>query len=538
MEASPAIGTVLRVPDGQVVHRAVAGVVRVQDPGGDPAEGVVVEIENSSPVPVALALVLRPWCLDGPGSLRSVELADDVVKVDGLPGLVLPRPPARMVHGRAGSPAVRLARGDDEAPAPVLAGDGDLEVALVFPLAHGATLRAVLPVLGGAGRRRRGRQVREVSRLTAPSVASVVNGWGVHDRDDPAAVLPVAAWGSLVSWSGAMLRIVGAEEVTRALDPSGVRPAGADGARRVGAVVAALEGLEVPELHDAVAHALSGAQRRDGEVRMADGSDASEALLMAAAATLAGPRGAARAEELLVPVARALRHLARRGDDASWWRVRQQAVALSRIAPALAAIGQPDLASEALASAHGGLGLPTELTRPREGGGASARSGSTFEIAEALREALLGGHPGALELLSQHLARRGATGSSDALDADGHPDGVTGFDPAELAVLRLALLDVLVCDGPGGPQLFAGWRPTWTGQEVECRRVPTAWGRASVALRWHGRRPAVLWEIEPVLGSRGSVVPELRAPALDPTWRATGWAGEALLEELRRSTEP
>ncbi len=535
LEASPALHTVLRVPDGHVVHRVVAGVTRSAGTASGGSEAVVVEVENRSPVPVALALVVRPWNLDGPGSLSSVELAEHVVKVDGRPSIVLPRRPARVAHGPGGTVAVRLARGDDEAPVPVLTGEGDLEVALVFPLAHGATLRAILPVGAEVGRRGRN-VVPEATGLTAPSVESVVKGWAVHDRGDPTAGLPVADWAALVSWSGAMLRITGPQEVTRALDPSAIRPTGADAARRLGAVVAGLGGLDVPELHDAVAHALSEAQRRDGAVRMADGSDATESLLLAAAATLGGPRRGARAEELLGPVAAALRRLRRRGDT-TWSTVRREAVARSRIAPALAAIGQPELAAEALELPGGGLELPGGRTWPRDRRDDAAPEGSTFEIAEALHHGLLSGRPGVLDELSRHLARRGTAGAGDAIDADGHWSGVLGFDAAELAELRLALLDLLACDGPSGPLLFVGWRSTWAGQDLECRRVPTAWGRVSCALRWHGHRPAVLWEIEPVLGTRSSVVPELRAPTLDPTWRASGWAGEALLSELRSTVE-
>jgi hypothetical protein len=118
------------------------------------------------------------------------------------------------------------------------------------------------------------------------------------------------------------------------------------------------------------------------------------------------------------------------------------------------------------------------------------------------------------------------------LDDRGAAGGEVRFDGAELAELRLALLDLQVCDGPGGPLLFTGWRPSWAGLDLECHGVVTAWGRVSAALRWHGRRPAVLWEVDPVLGAVGSAVPEVRAPSLDPSWRGEGWAGEALLAQL------
>jgi hypothetical protein len=530
IDASPAMRTTLRVPGGDIVQRVVVAVGRIE--GGERAgvEGVVVEIENGSPVPVALALVLRPWDLDGPGSLRSVELDGTVVRADGVVSLVLPRPPARVAHGRAGAPAVRLARGDDEAPTGELSGDGDLEAALVFPLAHGATLRVVLPLVAPVAR---GRSSPDLSRLVTPSVASVLKGWTVHGRRDPTAVMPVADWGSLLAWSGAILRIAGPEEITRAMDRSAVHPRGGDGGRRTCATAEALSTLEAPELHDAVAAALCEVQRRSGRVEMADGGDATAGLLFVAGATLLGPRRDARSDELLGPVANAMRYLSRRRDAVLWTQARREASALLRLAPALASVGQPDLADEALRSAAVGLEPRSwESAAPRVGPSASDGGRSSFELAADLHAALLGGRASASDELSRHLARRGTAGCGDVLDDRGAAGGEVRFDGAELAELRLALLDLQVCDGPGGPLLFTGWRPSWAGLDLECHGVVTAWGRVSAALRWHGRRPAVLWEVDPVLGAVGSAVPEVRAPSLDPSWRGEGWAGEALLAQL------
>ena len=37
----------------------------------------------------------------------------------------------------------------------------------------------------------------------------------------------------------------------------------------------------------------------------------------------------------------------------------------------------------------------------------------------------------------------------------------------------------------------------WLGQGWEVHDLPTAYGRLSFAIRWHGERPALLWELEP-----------------------------------------
>jgi hypothetical protein len=66
----------------------------------------------------------------------------------------------------------------------------------------------------------------------------------------------------------------------------------------------------------------------------------------------------------------------------------------------------------------------------------------------------------------------------------------------------------------------------WYGQGWEVHDAPTEFGRLSYAVRWHGDRVAVLWELEPHPG-QGPV--RLRAPGFDPHWSSTEAKGEALL---------
>ena len=49
-------------------------------------------------------------------------------------------------------------------------------------------------------------------------------------------------------------------------------------------------------------------------------------------------------------------------------------------------------------------------------------------------------------------------------------------------------------------------------------------GPVSFALRWHGARPALLWEVPEGVG--------VRASGLDRAWDAVGSSGEALLGEM------
>ena len=84
-------------------------------------------------------------------------------------------------------------------------------------------------------------------------------------------------------------------------------------------------------------------------------------------------------------------------------------------------------------------------------------------------------------------------------------------------------------DGRDAPslRLAAHWPAGWLGQQVEVHNVPTWIGPVSWAVRWHGERPALLWEVVP--HRPDSAAPTLSAPGLDPSFTATGWRGEALL---------
>jgi hypothetical protein len=80
----------------------------------------------------------------------------------------------------------------------------------------------------------------------------------------------------------------------------------------------------------------------------------------------------------------------------------------------------------------------------------------------------------------------------------------------------------LAGDGAAGVDLAPRWPAAWLGQPAEAHGLPTRWGRASWAVRWHGARPALLWEV-------AGPAPAVRAPGLDPSWSSDRPSGEALL---------
>lgn len=74
-----------------------------------------------------------------------------------------------------------------------------------------------------------------------------------------------------------------------------------------------------------------------------------------------------------------------------------------------------------------------------------------------------------------------------------------------------------------GVALLPSGMPTaWLGSSVECYGVPTGPASSvSFALRWHGERPAVLWE------QSGEAV-MLTSPVVAPQWSSAATSGEAL----------
>ena len=85
------------------------------------------------------------------------------------------------------------------------------------------------------------------------------------------------------------------------------------------------------------------------------------------------------------------------------------------------------------------------------------------------------------------------------------------------------ILDRLVSESADGLDLLAAPEQSWLGQPIDVRGLVTRHGAVSFSVRWHGERPALLWELEserPVL---------IRCPGLDPEWSSSDATGEALL---------
>ena len=110
-------------------------------------------------------------------------------------------------------------------------------------------------------------------------------------------------------------------------------------------------------------------------------------------------------------------------------------------------------------------------------------------------------------------------------------DGHHGWAAADFLSFVRQLLVSETSDG--GLALCSMLPEAWTGQSLEVHDAPTHFGPVSFAVRYHGDRPALLWDLK-VREGAGTV--RLTAPGLDPTWSTTEPKGETLLAAAVPST--
>jgi hypothetical protein len=336
---------------------------------------------------------------------------------------------------------------------------GRAEASVVFPLAHAATLRVVLPLAAGA-----------VDVDALPAAGQVASGWRSHSRRAARVELP----------DRRLQEALEANVCHLLLRPRGFGVAAA--LSRMGFAPEAAAAL----LADP--HATVGAEG-PGEA------------LLALAAHWSLTHDEAFADAAVPLVASLVAKLGRSGTPEE---LRLGAIASGGAARLLAAAGQAKGAEDV-----------------RKAGAAMAKAST----APAPPPAPTGVAP-MLELL-----RSASPTWTWASTADGH-------DLAVAAALIVGVRNLLVSEtAASAPELLLAPHvpPEWFGQGWEVHDLPTGAGRLSYAVRWHGERPALLWELEPWDGAPPA---RLAAPALDPTWEAHDASGEALLGPVELPAEP
>ncbi|MDH4171364.1 MAG: hypothetical protein OEW42_17420 [Acidimicrobiia bacterium] len=420
--AGPVTEALMGVPGGDVVQRAAGAE-------SDPAV-VLLEFENRSAVPVALALVIRPFRLDGPGRVDAIALDGPAVRVDGEPALVLDRLPAAAVGGSAVldlGPALEGCGTHEPDGFECSCPAGSATAAVIAPLAHQATIRVALGTADPS----------VFARL--PTATQVGAGWAAHLDGGPRLDLPID------------------DEAFRA---------------DLATVLVAAAQVQRPPL---------GADRW---------TTAHQARVLEAVTRLGHPLAT-------IEVPRWLETTDLRSDTAA------VAMAISRATTDASPGWFDDYLGWAADSLHRGL----ERDDP-----------------DAAR---------AVGWLSALLARTGQIESAAAVAAGWGPAPRPEWscpgaivDPVAAAGRLIDVVDQIVADRPDGLDLLPVVPAGWFGRSTDVRDLVTAHGSLSFAVRWHGERPALLWEVQP--WEAGSSV-LLRCPGLDPSWTSTDTSGEALL---------
>jgi len=491
LDGAPVVQTALRIPGGDARVHCYGVVV-----GG--GEWVLLDIRNDSRTPVSVALVATA---DGPpaGSVpRGINRADGGPRdaawrhdgarlwLDGCVLAVANRRADGFCEGAdADTVAALLEAGQGRVLAGGGAGNGDAEPAgakQAGELQAGA-VAVIFAVAHGTGVRLLvapgpHRRATDAEPLSAPAPEAVIRGWRRQLDAGCRVRLPDDAVEEAVFERRCRLVLAG--------HTGGADAAEGDTAEHAAASAAAIS-------------ALAGFGHGRRAARLLDG------LL----SSLQAPVPAATAEALLVAAA----------DVVAWAEDGTDGARLAEL------LGGPALELAGWAGRTGRRGL---LRRP------VARGEDTTAMVVAWAMArLLGPVEGRLrnggpapwdERTSQAVAAhraRSIAGDSDA--------------SALLAVRRQLVVD----DDPSGIDLLAGWQDSWRGRPLEAHAVPTRFGPLSFALRWHGARPALLWQLEGASapGAAGDGEPVLRCRALDPAFAARRAEGEALLAEPRAAAD-
>jgi hypothetical protein len=621
--ASPVVETAMSIPSGDAVQRVYAVRRSSADGGG---ELIVVEIENMSKAPVALALAVRPYTPEGLAVIERIDLRGSAVAVDGRVALLLPKPPMRVAGStfREGDSAATVVAGEagERWTGPVHDTAGLAQAAFVYPLAHGATFRVAIPLVPEARARRRSVAHRRLVAAPSfpdvlPPAEAVAKGWQSQSERGMRLVLPDDRLAEAVAANRRFLLLLHDGDVITPGPATYHRFWFRDAAYLLGA-------LDCYGYHDEVAQVLAsypGRQRTDGFFfSQRHEWDANGAALVSLARHWRLTRDAELVDAMVGPIAKGVHWIdkkrrAAKGRTADegvagllppglsaehlgpydyfYWDDFWGVAGLRAGAELLRAIDQPEAAEDAerfaaamwadveasLALTAGRLGTQAMPAGPRRriDAGAigslvacaplgllapdDARIAATadvirdrFTLAEGRAFYQEISHSGLGTYLTLQLAavelRAGDRRCLDRLDwmldvatptwtwpEAIHPrldggcmgDGQHGWAAAELLTFVRDLLVHEVDGGDGadgGLALSAVVPGGWYGQGWEVHDAPTAHGRISYAVRWHGDRVALLWEVDAHAGV-GPI--RLTAPGLDPTWSTLDRRGEALL---------
>jgi hypothetical protein len=429
-----------------------------------PRELVVSELTNRSKVPFVAALIVS-----GPGAL-DVTLDGSVIRVGGLPLVHVPTPPQRSF----------AAASVEELRAAVVAGDavpsfnaqsGESASAFLFAVTH--TLSVKVAAIVGASSPLAFAAAPVLSAL--PAIHDLANGWDTHlGRGVNLRAVP-AIHGSPTFRTALSSVLLFAE------------PAAGDASTPIVVCGALATALDVGGFHVEAGALIEDAPQMQG--RKGELSDrASESMVGDAAISTA------------VMVDALARHAS----------VTHDAVFAQTMAPVVA----------------GGLEYLTKRVR------ANADLAPWMACSQAV--------PMMLRVArDERAARQAEKMFRDAplvmpalpvppLPAQSRGGNFVPEDPLRLANLLGAHINRFVAFDSTAVSILPGFDEPMLGQPIDVRNLPTPFGRLSYAVRWHGERPAVLWECVAIHDDQDPSALKLVAPVFGH-WSGSGERGETLL---------
>ncbi len=509
----PVIETSMRIPSGDAVTTVYGS--RSASENGEAVDVVVVEITNRSPVPVAVAMAIRPYRSTGEygaglesqrSSVAIEQLDATTISIAGLK-LLLPRAAGGSTSSANTDVVDTFEQGRQlDGLGPV--SGASATAAVMFPLPHSTTLRFVLA----------DRSV-EVDRL--PDAESVSRGWGSMVNGGARFSTPDDGVEALLGAARARM-LMGSADAMDELDHvvlggRGSSHSGLLGRLRsqsnsdviecdggAGDIVAA---LAVGGHWDGVQQALS---------RLADaprvrctspgpGSRLIAGSALAAALWLADDRERAEdlAQGLLEPLTGLTTQVAKLSDRQTNSHHGHHAVAFAGLGLLCDALGQEDASTD----------LRARIEDWSPAGDPALAVWRSVDLAH-----LVG--------LGQQASEAGSWPEPDRGCQISRPSQVDSL--AGAARYANSVRSLLVAeDLSGSIELLPNFPTAWRGGAVEVHEAPTLYGRLSYAIRWHGARPALLWELSNSTNAQRTIT--LRCRSLDPEWSSTASSGETLL---------
>lgn len=506
----PLVETRQRLGDADVVQTAWA------DPAGGGRGRVIVSLENELDIATIAAVIVRPYTALGDGQIENVRIADERIVVDGVPLVELGRVPgdtAGSVDTDRDVPAMltrlELSNGEVIGDASFADADGNASFAALLPLARGA--ERLIEIVDG----------REQATVVPAPKDKVVAGWRSHLAT--AAEVDLPAWPKHIQ-AALMSGLVGSASDARAplgdaawehhddtlivtaLGDMGIYGPAVTVADRLLELV--IDGGLDRNHWAALAVGLSTVADFDAGAKMlASHGDAVTAVV---GHTLSEVRTEALVPRLLRVIQRAHGPEAAQDAAAISGRMRQPEDGVVLAQHGVAVSGESaQLIQDALHR------LPRPM--PADAIGLAMVASATID-----------------RPFEPLVPMRSLAGSTWSWPRNGYGDSPHSRAALLIGMRSLCLTEYpgavgseqLTADSPVDLDIFPGTPKAWLGQNMSFSRLPTSAGRLSAAIRWHGARPALLWEL-----SDNSAPFELRCQRLDPSFRTSETSGEALLAE-------